>query len=189
MKKLTIIGAFMMMFALAPLAAHAQYVQYPWLGLWGCAAFPTGDLADTSDNGGGGGLGVGMLVNPMVLLKATASYHRFSDDNATSGTIEGAFAPLEVGSNLYFGYLGALRPYVSLHGGWFVAAKDFDESDFGIGGGPGIDIPIGDGNKSIFIEPNYNIVFGDNDENIEYWTINIGFSFAMTPPSPIQSQN
>lgn len=187
MKKLVL--AVMMSLALLTNSASAQY---PWMSVYGSGVFPSGEFDDFVDNGFGGGVGLGMFVNPMMLVKATASYHKFGDEDISGITLDGGFAPLEVGTNLYLGYFGTMRPYISLHGGWYVATGDFEDSAFGLGVGPGLEIPLNSPNTTLFIEPTYHIVFPDDDEalfgdeNLEYWGIHFGMTFSFAPPSPIQ---
>ncbi len=171
--------------AVVTLAASNVYAQYPWIGIHGSGVFPTGYLDDKADNGYGGGVGVGMFVNPNVLVKAMASYHGFGSRTVSGQEIDGAYIPLELGGNFYLGYPGGIRPYFTAHAGWFVASGDFEDSEFGMGGGLGLEIPIGDPTTRLFVEPIYNIIF--QDENEEYWGINFGLSFTLAPPSPIQT--
>ena len=176
-----------LMFAAAP-AAQAQYA---WMSLQGGGVFPDGEFEEIAENGWGGGVGLGLFVHPMVLLKANASYYSFGSKTFLGEDIEGGYAPFELGTNLYLGYFGNIRPYATVHGGWYVATGDFDESEFGLGFGPGLDIPLGSPNTSLFIEPSYNIIFRDEDnrldEDIEFWGLQIGFAFTMLPPNPIQN--
>ncbi len=184
-KLLSLVALVGLMFAAAP-AAQAQYT---WMSLQGGGVFPNGDFDDVADNGLGIGAGLGVFINPMVLLKGTASYYSFGEED----DFEGGYAPLEVGTNIYLGYFGNIRPYATLHGGWYVTTGDFDEFDsaFGLGFGPGIDIPLGTPNTSLFIEPSYNIIFNDDDngfgEDFDFWGLQIGVSFTMLPPNPIQN--
>ncbi len=159
-------------------STHAQVTT---VNIYGAGFFPGGYLQDVATEGYGGGLGIGMFLNPNFLMKATASYHNFG----SKAGIHGAYAPLEIGTNVYLGYPGGIRPYLALHGGWYVASGDFRDSNYGFGGGVGLEIPLGGMGTSLQIEPGYTIVDRDDDRNHEYWTINIGIAFTLRPPSPI----
>ena len=166
------------------LAASDAKAQYPWIGIHGSAVFPSGYLKDVADNGFGGGFGIGAYVSQNVVVKAMASYHGFGSKTVLDQEIDGAYIPLEVGTNVYLGFPGTVRPYLTAHGGWFVASGDFKDSEFGMGGGLGLEFQVGDPNTKLFIEPNYNIIFQDYDTE-EYFGINFGLAFTLSPPSPI----
>ena len=183
MKK-TGIFAGVIVFSILIFAASNVSAQYPWIGIQGSAVFPSGYLKDIADNGYGGGFGIGAYVNPNVVVKAMASYHGFGSKTVLGQEVDGAYIPLEVGANFYLGFPSTVRPYITAHGGWFVASGDFKDSEFGMGGGLGLEFQVGDPNTRLFIEPNYNIIFQD-DENEEYFGINFGLAFTLSPPSPI----
>jgi hypothetical protein len=65
-----------------------------------------------------------------------------------------------------------------------VASGDFDDSAFGMGAGLGLEFVLGSPGTSLFIEPNYNIIFQDEDDE-EYFGIHLGLAFNLSPPSPI----
>lgn len=183
MKKiLTVVSCLLV--AVMSLASSDAQAQYPWIGIHGSAVFPSGYFEDVADDGYGGGFGIGTYVNPNIVVKAMASYHGFGSKTILGREVDGAYIPLEVGANFYLGYPGMVRPYISAHGGWFVASGDFKDSEFGMGGGLGLEFALGDPGMSLFVEPNYNIIFRDI-ENDEYFGINIGLTFNLSPPSPI----
>ena len=184
MKKILIYNSLLAMIMMMAFSSQAQ-AQYPWIGIHGSGVFPSGYLSDVAENGYGGGLEIGTFVNPNILVKAMASYHGFGAKTVLGKEIDGAYVPLELGANFYFGFPGTVRPYVTAHGGWFVASGDFKDSEFGMGGGLGLEFAMGNDATRFFVEPNYNIVFQDYD-NEEYWGINVGLSFNLTPPSPLQ---
>ena len=183
MKKILLLSSLIFTMILS-LAVHDAHAQYPWLGVYGGGTFPTGNFSDIAGNGYGVGFGIGSFVNPNILLKAMASYHSFGAKTVFGQELEGAYAPLEHGANFYLGYPGGIRPYLDVHGGWFVASGDFKDSEYGMGVGLGLEIPLGGPTTALFIEPGYNIIFHDVKE--EYWTINVGFTFTFAPPSPIK---
>ncbi len=199
MKKMLTLADILLLTVLTLAASDAQ-AQTPWFGVHGSAVFPGGYLQDVASDGYGGGFGVGALVAPNILVKGMVGYYDFGSKNiAGEADINGAYVPLEIGSNFYFRPLQFFRPYLTLHGGWFVASGDFRDSDFGTGGGIGLEIPFGNSGLAFQIEPNYNIVFGSNNnryecdygycrdvssENYEYWTIDFGLTFNIRPPSP-----
>ena len=183
MKKTLALSSFVVLSFLA-LAASDAKAQYPWIGIHGSAVFPSGYLKDVADNGYGGGFGIGAYVNPNIVVKAMASYHGFGSKTILGQEVDGAYIPLELGANFYLGFPGAVRPYITTHGGWYVASGDFKDSEFGMGGGLGLEFSLGDPGMNLFIEPNYNIIFQDYD-NEEYFGINFGLAFNLSPPSPI----
>lgn len=199
MKKTLVLAGIVVLTAMTLMASDTQ-AQSPWFGLYGSVAYPSGYLQDIADNGYGGGLGIGAFVAPNVLVKGMVGYYDFgSKDVLGVANIDGAYIPLEIGSNFYFWPSQFLRPYLTLHGGWFVASGDFRDSAFGMGGGVGLEIPLGNSGLGLQIEPNYNVIFrgtryrydyyyyddyyDDDKENHEYWTINIGLTFNIRPPS------
>ena len=181
MKKILIISMSLLLAVMVFSSSHA-YAQYTWIDIHGSALFPTGSFDHKADDGFGGGIGIGTYVNPNVVLKATLSYHGFGVRTVLGEEIDGSYIPLEVGGNFYLGYPGFVRPYLTAHGGWFVAGGDFEDSAFGLGGGLGMEFSLGDPTTKLFIEPNYNIVFQDNEDE-EYWGINVGISFSLSAPS------
>ena len=184
MKKILMYTSLFVAAITMAISSPAQ-AQYPWIGIHGSGVFPTSYLSDIAENGYGGGLGIGTFVNPNILVKGMVSYHGFGEKTVLGQEIDGAYVPLELGANFYFGFPGTVRPYITAHGGWFVASGDFRDSEFGMGGGLGMEFTLGDAATRFFVEPNYNIVFQDH-ENEEYWGINVGLSFNLLPPSPIQ---
>jgi hypothetical protein len=184
MKKICLLASSLVILSALTLAASDASAQYPWIGIHGSAVFPSGYLKDIADNGYGGGFGIGAYVNPNVVVKAMASYHGFGEKTVWGEKIDGAYIPLEVGANFYLGVPGAIRPYLTTHAGWFVASGDFKDSEFGMGGGLGVEFQMGDPGTKLFVEPNYNIIFQDED-NEEYFGINVGLAFTLSPPSPI----
>ena len=165
-------------------------VPNSWIGLYGTGLFPVGDCDEEADNGIGGSVQGGVFLNPNVLVKGMASYHGFGEETlALGGQYEGGYAPLEIGTNLYLGYPGGIRPYATMHTGWYIATGDFEESAWGVGAGFGIEAPIGISGAILHLEPNYNYVFADSDnlEDREYWSLNFGVSFTFWPPSPVSA--
>ncbi len=183
MKKTLTVVTCMVVAVMILVVSNAQ-AQYPWIGIHGSMLFPSGYLEDVADDGYGGGLGIGAYVNPNIMVKAMASYHGFGSKTVLGKEVDGAYIPLEVGANFYLGFPGALRSYITAHGGWYVAGGDFRDSEFGMGGGLGLEFALGGPGTSLFVEPNYNIIFQDYD-NEEYFGINFGLAFTLSPPSPI----
>ncbi len=162
--------------------ANAQYgapqVQGMTMSLLGSWLYPTGNLSDIAEDGWGGTFSLGANVGPNAVAKFMISYHDFGVKKYTSrGDIDGGFVPLDLGFTAYLGYPGGIRPYVTGYGGWYIATGDFRDSSFGLGGGFGLDIPLGSPQMSLQIEPSYRVVFRDLTD--EYLLINVGLAFNL----------
>ena len=162
--------------------ASAQYgapqIQGMTMSLQGSWLFPSGHLDDIAEDGWGGTFSLGANVSSNAVAKFMVSYHDFGVEKYTTlGDIDGGFVPVDLGGTLYLGYPGGIRPYLTGYGGWYIATGDFNDSRFGLGGGIGLDIPLGDPQMSLQIEPSYRVVF--RDEADEYFLINVGLAFNL----------
>lgn len=156
-------------------APQTQGMTMSFLGSW---LYPTGNLSDIAEEGWGGTFSLGANVSPTAVAKFMVSYHDFGSKQYTSrGEINGSFLPLDLGFTAFLGNPGRIRPYVTGYGGWYIATGDFSDSAFGLGGGFGLDIPLGSPQLSLQIEPSYRVVFREVTD--EYLLINVGLAFNL----------
>ena len=183
-----VLSIFCLTAALFSVPAFAQYgapqIQGMTMSLQGAWLYPTGNLDDIAEDGWGGTFSLGANVSQNAVAKFMVSYHDFGVEKYTTlGDIDGGFVPLDLGFTAFLGYPGGIRPYLSGYGGWYIATGDFNDSNFGLGGGIGLDIPLGSPQMSLQIEPSYRLVF--RDELDEYFLINVGLSFNLSAASPV----
>lgn len=167
MKRALFASAILMAVAAAPAAA-----QLPgWsVGASGGVTAPVGDADDAFDVGFGGSVVFTLRpVGSRISYGVDAQYHRM-DFAGGGGDLTGlaAFGRINVpvAPMLYLiGGAGAFRSELSFDGG-----PDFDETDFAVQGGVGLNI-----GRSLFAEAKLINVFADDSQ--QFIPITIGFRF------------
>ena len=179
MKRLLIVVCVMLVVVMLSSPTDAE--QGMWgLSLYGGVYGPTGELEKIADTGFGGGLGLGYWFTDSWLAGIAASYHLFGEKELAYNTkIQGGYTPIDLFLNYYLGAPGMIRFYLSGRGGAYIGTGDFEETDWGLTLGAGLDLPINSAKTiSLVFEPDYYWIFAEN-ETLSYWGLNLGLSFAF----------
>lgn len=179
MKRLVIV--VLVMFVVVMLSSSTDADQGMWgIGLYGGVYGPTGELEKIAETGFGGGLGLGYWFTDSWLAGIAASYHLFGEKKLLYDTkIQGGFAPIDLFLSYYLGSPGMIRFYITGRGGAYIGTGDFEETDWGVAAGVGLDFPINSAKTiSLVFEPDYYWIFAEND-TLSYWGLNLGLSFAF----------
>ena len=163
--------------ALCATAASAQSARPVSFGITGGASVPTGDVGDGLETGYnfGGLLQITPAISPLG-LRLEGGYHSFDFDGGNGNT------RLVTGiANGVVRFPGQIvRPYLiagvgAYNVGGEIAGVDLDsETNVGLNGGVGIDIPLS--GLSTFVEARYHTVFRDG-ENMNLVPVTVGIRF------------
>ena len=164
--------------ALCATAASAQVGRPVSLGISGGASVPSGDLGDGLESGFniGGLLQVSPATSPLG-LRLEGNYHRFDYDAGVDGNTR-LISGVANGVLRFPGQV--VRPYLiagigAYNLGGEVANVDLDsETNVGLNGGAGIDIPLS--GIAAFVEARYHTVFREG-ANFNMVPITVGIRF------------
>lgn len=155
------------------------------IGAFGNVSIPMGDFGDAAGTGFGGGAKFFYGALPNMKMVAEACYTTFGEKEEIEGE-DWSFSIIPIVAGIDYNLMpGPMSVYVGVGGGLYMLGVKYDgesdsESKFGIYGGLGMELPIG---ESMTFDANvkFNHIFTE-EEATQYLGINAGINYYFPMP-------